>query len=259
MTGKRNIQPRLKTLLEAEGLQGRHPPADDVEPIEREEWIEQHGREYDVMISPPAAGQHRPRPVQQGAGRAQLLDHRLLRDRVQPLHHAAGRPPGLADRPAPRLPGLLPLLQGDHAAQGHELDVPQDGGGPGPRRRVLRGRPGRDGRRGQPPDGPGQELSPSGSTRPTCSATGARSSPAPRRRSSSKLDTALARGSGEVNAATAAQIIAETMEETEGKEPPIEASPEFAGVLERIANVDANFMVATKDVTPTREAARAPP
>ena len=53
MTGKRNVQPRLKKLLEARGLKVGVLRADDVEPIEREEWIAKHGREFDVMISHP--------------------------------------------------------------------------------------------------------------------------------------------------------------------------------------------------------------
>ena len=53
MTGKRNIQPRLKALLEKAGLKVGVLRSDDVEPIEREEWIAAHGREFDVMISHP--------------------------------------------------------------------------------------------------------------------------------------------------------------------------------------------------------------
>jgi len=53
MTGKRNIQPRLKKLLEAEGLKVGILRSTDVEPIEREAWIAKHGRDFDVMISHP--------------------------------------------------------------------------------------------------------------------------------------------------------------------------------------------------------------
>jgi clan AA aspartic protease (TIGR02281 family) len=53
MTGKRNIQPRLKKLLEAEGLKVGVLRSDTVEPIEREQWIEENGRDYDVMLSHP--------------------------------------------------------------------------------------------------------------------------------------------------------------------------------------------------------------
>jgi len=53
MTGKRNIQPRLKALLERAGLKVGVLRSDDVAPIEREEWIVKHGRNYDVMISHP--------------------------------------------------------------------------------------------------------------------------------------------------------------------------------------------------------------
>jgi len=54
MTGKRNIQPRLKKLLEAEGLKVGVLRSTDVNPIDREAWIAQNGRDYDVMISHPS-------------------------------------------------------------------------------------------------------------------------------------------------------------------------------------------------------------
>ena len=53
MTGKRNVQPRLKTLLETEGLKVGVLRSGDVDPKEREDWIAKHGREFDVMISHP--------------------------------------------------------------------------------------------------------------------------------------------------------------------------------------------------------------
>jgi hypothetical protein len=53
MTGKRNVQPRLKMLLEREGLKVGVLRSTDVEPREREEWIAAHGREFDVMLSHP--------------------------------------------------------------------------------------------------------------------------------------------------------------------------------------------------------------
>jgi len=53
MTGKRNIQDRLKSLLEKEGLKVGILRATDVSPIEREEWIAKCGRDFDVMISHP--------------------------------------------------------------------------------------------------------------------------------------------------------------------------------------------------------------
>lgn len=53
MTGKRNIQPRLKELLEKEGLRVGILKTGDVKPIDREKWIEDHGQEFDVMISFP--------------------------------------------------------------------------------------------------------------------------------------------------------------------------------------------------------------
>jgi hypothetical protein len=53
MSGKRNIQPRLKMLLEREGLRVGVLRSKDVDPKEREDWIIQNGRNYDVMISHP--------------------------------------------------------------------------------------------------------------------------------------------------------------------------------------------------------------
>ncbi len=53
MTNKRNIQPRLKKLLEDCGLRVGILRAGDVDPKEREEWIIANGREFDVMISHP--------------------------------------------------------------------------------------------------------------------------------------------------------------------------------------------------------------
>ena len=53
MTGKRNVQPRLQALLEAEGLRVGILRSGDVDPKEREDWIARHGRAFDVMISHP--------------------------------------------------------------------------------------------------------------------------------------------------------------------------------------------------------------
>jgi clan AA aspartic protease (TIGR02281 family) len=53
MTCKRNLQPRLKALLEKEGLTVGVLRSGDVDPKEREDWIAQHGREFDVMLSHP--------------------------------------------------------------------------------------------------------------------------------------------------------------------------------------------------------------
>jgi hypothetical protein len=51
MSGTRDIQPRLAKLLKANGLRVGILRSTTVTPIEREEWIEAHGIEYDVMIS----------------------------------------------------------------------------------------------------------------------------------------------------------------------------------------------------------------
>jgi len=65
----------------------------------------------------------------------------------------------------------------------------------------------------------------------------------PKKKISSKLDMLSQEAQNEINAATAAQIIAETLEEQQAKPIPIEAAGEFKGVLERIAEVDKNFGV----------------
>lgn len=53
MTNKRNIQPRLKKLIEAEGLKVGILRSGDVDPKEREEWIIKQGKNFDVMLSHP--------------------------------------------------------------------------------------------------------------------------------------------------------------------------------------------------------------
>ena len=99
MTGKRNVMPRLKEILEREGLKVGIMRADDVEPKEREEWIAEarsRVRRDDLL---PEARQHWARPVLEGAGRSQLQLHRLLRDGVQAERDASGRSAGVAYRP----------------------------------------------------------------------------------------------------------------------------------------------------------------
>jgi clan AA aspartic protease (TIGR02281 family) len=53
MTGKRNVMPRLKSILEKNGLRVGILKSGDVDPKEREEWIAKNGRQYDVMICFP--------------------------------------------------------------------------------------------------------------------------------------------------------------------------------------------------------------
>ena len=53
MTGKRNVQPRLKRLLEKEGLRVAVLRSDTVNPKERVEWIDENGPLFDVIISHP--------------------------------------------------------------------------------------------------------------------------------------------------------------------------------------------------------------
>jgi clan AA aspartic protease (TIGR02281 family) len=58
MTSKRDIQPRLQRLLEAAGLRvkilkSKGGGADSPKPIDRKEWIDKNGPDYDVIISNP--------------------------------------------------------------------------------------------------------------------------------------------------------------------------------------------------------------
>ena len=53
MTGKRNIQPRLKDLLTAQGLKVGILRAGDISPRERKAWIDKNAGKYDVIISNP--------------------------------------------------------------------------------------------------------------------------------------------------------------------------------------------------------------
>ena len=51
MTGKRNVQPRLKALLEKEGLRVGILRSNTVDTKEREDWIIQNGTKFDVVIN----------------------------------------------------------------------------------------------------------------------------------------------------------------------------------------------------------------
>jgi hypothetical protein len=54
MTGdKRDVQPRLKTLLEARGLRVGSVKSKVVSPREREAWIFKIGHKFDVVICHP--------------------------------------------------------------------------------------------------------------------------------------------------------------------------------------------------------------
>ena len=53
MTSKRDILPRLKALLEAEGLKTNILRSTTCDAIDREDWIKANGRGWDVMLSHP--------------------------------------------------------------------------------------------------------------------------------------------------------------------------------------------------------------
>lgn len=59
MTGKRDVQPRLVSLLAQAGLKAGILRSKSVKPRDRSAWIEKQGRDYDVMLS-------HPRPVMTG-------------------------------------------------------------------------------------------------------------------------------------------------------------------------------------------------
>jgi hypothetical protein len=256
MSGKRNIQPRLKALLEAEGLKVGILRADTVDPIEREQWIEQNGRDYDVMISHPQLvstgldlfskklGGHNYSTIvfyetgynlftmRQAARRAWRIGQ-PLDCRVYYLYY----------KETMQQKAMQLMSRKMAASQALEGEFSEDG---------LAAMAGEDNMQMALAKQLSQRISESDMQRNW----GKVKSSSKKKAVSSKLDTLSPEDQETVNAATAAQIIAETLEESEGKEPPIKASLEFAGVLERIAQVDANFVVATKDVTPTRETAR---
>jgi hypothetical protein len=257
MSGKRNIQPRLKTLLEAEGLKVGILRADTVDPIEREQWIEQNGRDYDVMISHPQLvstgldlfgkkpGGHNYSTIvfyetgynlftmRQAARRAWRIGQ-PLDCRVYYLYY----------KETMQQKGMQLMSRKMAASQALEGEFSEDG---------LAAMAGEDNMQMALAKQLSQRISESDMQRNW----GRVKSGSKKRAAGSKLDTLSPKDQESVNAATAAQMIAETLQEREGKEPPIEASKEFAGVLERIAAVDANFMVAMKNVVPTHEAARA--
>lgn len=53
MTDKRDVRQRLKKILEQAGLRVLLLDPAKVKPVDREAWIKQHGKNYDVMISHP--------------------------------------------------------------------------------------------------------------------------------------------------------------------------------------------------------------
>jgi hypothetical protein len=53
MTQKRNVMPRLKKILESHDLKVGILRTGDVNPREREQWIIDHGKKFDVMLSHP--------------------------------------------------------------------------------------------------------------------------------------------------------------------------------------------------------------
>lgn len=240
MTGKRDILPRLQGLLEKEGLRVGILRSTTCEPIDREAWIEEHGREYDVMLSHPelvktgldlfskAQGGHNYPTIvfyetgynlftmRQAARRAWRIGQ-PCDCRVYYLYYT-----GTAQHKAMQL-----MSRKMSAAQALEGEFSEDG---------LAAMAGEDNMQMALAKQLSQRISENDMQR-----NWGKVKSGSKKKVSSKLDSLSPEQQEMVNAATAAQIIAETMEESEGKEPPIEAAREFAGVLERIALVDRNF------------------
>ena len=156
MTGKRNVMPRLKEILSKAGLKVGIMRADDVEPKEREEWIAKHGREFDVMICFPqlvSTGLDLFSKVQGGHNYNCIVFYETGY-KLNMMRQAARRAWRIGQ---PRDCYIYYMYyQGYDAASCDEPDVEEDGGCPGSRRGVQRGRLGRDGWRGRRADGPGQ-------------------------------------------------------------------------------------------------------
>ena len=240
MTGKRDILPRLKGLLEKQGLKVGILRADTVEPIDREQWIEENGRDYDVMLSHPelvktgldlfskAQGGHNYPTIifyetgynlftmRQAARRAWRIGQ-PCDCRVYYLYYK-----GTMQHKAMQL-----MSRKMAASQALEGEFSEDG---------LAAMAGEDNMQMALAKNSHERISEADMQR-----NWGKVKSGSKKKISSKLDTLSPEQQAQVNAATAAQIIAETLEESEGKEPSIEASKEFAGVLERIAEVDRNF------------------
>lgn len=240
MTGKRDILPRLQGLLEKEGLRVGILRSTTCEPIDREQWIEENGCNFDVMLSHPElvktgldlfsknqGGHNYPTIIfyetgynlftmRQAARRAWRIGQ-PYDCRVYFLYYK-----GTMQHKAMQL-----MSHKMAASQALEGEFSEDG---------LAAMAGEDNMQMALAKQLSQKISEADMQ---CNWGKVKSGP--KKKASRRLDLLPPEDQERINAATAAQIIAETLEKSEGKEPPIEASKEFAGVLERIAQVDRNF------------------
>ena len=240
MTNKRDIQPRLMGLLEAQGLKVGILRSSTCEPIDREQWIEEHGRDYDVMLSHPElvktgldlfskkqGGHNYPTIIFYETG-YNLFTMRQAARRAWRI----GQPMDcriyyLYYRETMQHKAMQLMSRKMSAAQALEGKFSEDG---------LAAMAGEDNMQMALAKQLSQRISEADMQR-----NWGKVKSGPKKRISSKLDMLPQDVQAEINAATAAQIIAETMEEQQSKPTPIEAAREFKGVLERIAQVDVNF------------------
>jgi len=242
ITNKRDIQPRLKGLLEAQGLKVGILRSSTCEPIDREQWIEENGRDYDVMLSHPElvktgldlfskkqGGHNYPTIIFYETG-YNLFTMRQAARRAWRI----GQPMDcriyyLYYRETMQHKAMQLMSRKMSAAQALEGKFSEDG---------LAAMAGEENMQMALAKQLSQRISEADMQR-----NWGKVKSGPKKKISSKLDMLSQEAQNEINAATAAQIIAETLEEQQAKPIPIEAAGEFKGVLERIAEVDKNFGV----------------
>ncbi len=240
MTNKRDIQPRLKGLLEAQGLKVGILRSSTCEPIDREQWIEENGRDYDVMLSHPElvktgldlfskkqGGHNYPTIIFYETG-YNLFTMRQAARRAWRI----GQPMDcriyyLYYRETMQHKAMQLMSRKMSAAQALEGKFSEDG---------LAAMAGEDNMQMALAKQLSQRISEADMQR-----NWGKVKSGPKKKISSKLDMLSAEDQESINAATAAQIIAETMEEQQVKPIPMEAAREFKGVLEQITQVDVNF------------------
>ncbi len=240
MTNKRDIQPRIKGLLEAEGLKVGILRSSTCEPIDREQWIEENGRDYDVMLSHPElvktgldlfskkqGGHNYPTIIFYETGYNLFTMRQAARRAWRIGQPMDCRVYYLYYRETMQHKAMQLMSRKMSAAQALEGKFSEDG---------LAAMAGEDNMQMALAKQLSQRISEADMQR-----NWGKVKSGPKKRISSKLDMLPQNVQDEINAATAAQIIAETMGEQQAKEPPIEAAREFRGVLERIAEVDINF------------------
>jgi len=240
MSGKRDIQPRLKGLLQARGLKVGILRSTTCEPIDREQWIEENGRDHDVMISNPElvkTGLDLFSKKQGGHNYSTIVLYETGYNLFTLMqfgrrHWRIGQPMDcriyyLYYKGTVQQKAMDIMSRKMAAAMALSGRFSEDG---------LAAMAGEDNMQMALAKQLSQRISEADMQR-----NWGKVKSGPKKKISSKLDMLSQDVQDEINAATAAQLIAETMEEQQAKEPPIEAAREFRGVLERIAEVDINF------------------